>query len=133
MARVQARRRRVLVVDDDPATVDWLKMVIEQAPVEPAFEVRSAGLGRTGEAVFDEWLPEIVLLDLLLPDGDGLDLLKRMKARAPGTEVCVDPNPERECASLPATGDLPHSSASRAAARLPAPGICPFLVSISGK
>ncbi len=89
MARVQARRRRVLVVDDDPATVDWLKMVIEQAPVEPAFEVRSAGLGRTGDALFDEWHPEIVLLDLLLPDGDGLDVLKGMKDRAPGTEVIV--------------------------------------------
>jgi DNA-binding NtrC family response regulator len=89
MARVQARRRRVLVVDDDPATVDWLKMVIEQAPVEPAFEVRAAGLGRTGDALFDDWRPEIVLLDLLLPDGDGLDVLKGMKARAPGTEVIV--------------------------------------------
>ena len=69
MARVQPRRRRVLVVDDDPATVDWLKMVIEQATVEPPFDVRSAGLGRTGLAVFDEWRPDIVLLDLLLPDG----------------------------------------------------------------
>ena len=89
MARVQARRRRVLVVDDDPATVDWLKMVIEQAPVEPAFEVRAVGLGRTGDALFDEWHPDIVLLDLLLPDGDGLDLLKGMKERAPGIEVIV--------------------------------------------
>ena len=89
MARVQARRRRVLVVDDDPATVDWLKMVIEQAPVEPGFEVRSASLGHTADAVFDEWHPEIVLLDLLLPDGDGLDVLKRMKARGPGAEVIV--------------------------------------------
>ena len=89
MARVQARRRRVLVVDDDPATVDWLKMVIEQAPVEPAFEVRAAGLGRAGDAIFDEWQPDIVLLDLLLPDADGIMLLKGMKARAPGAEVIV--------------------------------------------
>ncbi len=89
MARVQARRRRVLVVDDDLATVDWLRMVIEQAPVEPAFDVRAAGLGRTGDAVFDQWHPEIVLLDLLLPDGDGLAVLRAMKQRAPGTEVIV--------------------------------------------
>ena len=89
MARVQPRRRRVLVVDDDPATVDWLKMVIEQAPVEPAFDVRSAALGRTGLAVFDEWRPDLVLLDLLLPDGDGMDVLKRMKEHAPEAEVIV--------------------------------------------
>ncbi len=89
MARVQLRRRRVLVVDDDPVTVDWLRMVVEQAAVEPPFEVRSASLGRVGEAIFDEWRPDIVLLDLLLPDGDGLAVLKRMKERAPGTEVIV--------------------------------------------
>ena len=39
--------------------------------------MRAASLGRTGEAIFDDWRPEIVLLDLLLPDGDGLDVLKR--------------------------------------------------------
>ena len=89
MARAQSRRRRVLVVDDDPATVDWLKMVIEQAPADPPFDVRAAGLGRTGLVLFDEWRPELVLLDLLLPDGDGLDVLKRMKERAPGCEVIV--------------------------------------------
>ena len=89
MPRVQARRRRVLIVDDDLATVDWLRMVIEQAPADPAFDVRAAGLGRTGDAVFDEWHPEIVLLDLLLPDGDGLDVLRGMKQRAPDTEVIV--------------------------------------------
>ena len=89
MARAPLRRRRVLVVDDDPVTVDWLRMVVEQAQVEPPFEVRSASLGRVGETIFDEWRPEIVLLDLLLPDGDGLSVLKRMKERAPGTEVIV--------------------------------------------
>ena len=45
MARAPLRRRRVLVVDDDPVTVDWLRMVVEQAQVEPPFEVRSASLG----------------------------------------------------------------------------------------
>ncbi|MEZ5420187.1 MAG: sigma-54 dependent transcriptional regulator [Vicinamibacterales bacterium] len=89
MARAQSRRRRVLVVDDDPATVDWLKMVIEQADVDPPFEVRAAGLGRLGLAQVDEWRPEIVLLDLLLPDGDGMDVLKRIKEGSPGTEVIV--------------------------------------------
>ncbi|MEZ5290410.1 MAG: sigma-54 dependent transcriptional regulator [Vicinamibacterales bacterium] len=89
MARAQPRHRRVLVVDDDPATVDWLKMVVEQADCDPPYDVRSAGLGRTGLALFDEWRPEIVLLDLLLPDGDGMDVLKRMKERSPGAEVIV--------------------------------------------
>src|SRR3712207_8313737 len=65
---------------------DWLKMVIEQAPAQPGYEVRSASHGARAEELFQTWRPAVVLLDLLLPDIDGVELLRRMKA--------VDPNPE---------------------------------------
>jgi DNA-binding NtrC family response regulator len=64
---------------------DWLKMVIEQAPA-PGYEVRSASHGARAEELFQAWRPAVVLLDLLLPDVDGIELLRRMKA--------VDANPE---------------------------------------
>jgi DNA-binding NtrC family response regulator len=80
------QRNRVLVVDDEPMVTDWLKMVIEQAPGEPGYEVRSASHGARAEELFQSWRPAVVLLDLLLPDTDGIDLLRKMKG--------IDPNPE---------------------------------------
>ncbi len=67
--RAQPRRRRVLVVDDEPVTVDWLKMVIEQATVEPAYRgAVGAASARARPSVFRTWRPDVVLLDLVLPD-----------------------------------------------------------------
>jgi DNA-binding NtrC family response regulator len=80
------QRKRVLVVDDEPLVTDWLKMVIEQAPAEPGYEVRSASHGVRAEELFRSWRPAVVLLDLLLPDTDGIDLLRKMKL--------IDANPE---------------------------------------
>ena len=72
------QRNRVLVVDDEPMVTDWLKIVIEQAPAQPGYEVRSASHGARAEELFESWRPAVVLLDLLLPDTDGIDLLRRL-------------------------------------------------------
>ena len=79
----------MLVIDDEPMVTDWLKMVIEQAPVAQGYEVRTASHGARGEELFTSWRPDVVLLDLLLPDTDGIDLLKKMKAIDPTPEVIV--------------------------------------------
>jgi len=83
------RKHRVLVIDDEPMVVDWLRMVIEQAPAEPGFEVRTASLGSRGEELFQTWRPDVVLLDLLLPDTDGIALLRRLKSVDAGPEIIV--------------------------------------------
>jgi DNA-binding NtrC family response regulator len=83
------RRHRVLVIDDEPPVADWLRTVLEQASTAPGFEVRTAALGGRGEDVFRSWRPDVVLLDLLLPDIDGVELLRRLKAIDPGPETIV--------------------------------------------
>jgi len=83
------QRKRVLVVDDEPMVTDWLKMVIEQSPSQPGYEVRSASHGTRALELFQTWRPEVVLLDLLLPDTDGIDLLRQMKALDPNPEIIV--------------------------------------------
>jgi DNA-binding NtrC family response regulator len=79
----------VLVIDDEPMVTEWLKMVIEQAPGPQNYEVRTASHGTRGEELFNTWHPAVVLLDLLLPDIDGIELLKRMKATDATPEVIV--------------------------------------------
>ncbi|HEX2442784.1 MAG TPA: sigma-54 dependent transcriptional regulator [Vicinamibacterales bacterium] len=79
------RRQRVLAIDDEPAMIDWLKMVLEHE----GFEVRTALVGTRAEEIFKSWKPDVVVTDLMLPDVDGVDLLRRFKQMYQETEVIV--------------------------------------------
>jgi DNA-binding NtrC family response regulator len=89
MSAKSSNRRRVLVVDDEPMVTDWLKMVIEQAERMPPYEVRSAAVGSRAVDMFKSWRPDVVLLDLVLPDIDGIALLRQLKAIDSGPEMIV--------------------------------------------
>jgi DNA-binding NtrC family response regulator len=89
MSVKSSNRRRVLVVDDEPMVTDWLKMVIEQAERTPPYEVRSAAVGSRAVDLFKTWRPDVVLLDLVLPDIDGIALLRQLKAIDAGPEMIV--------------------------------------------
>src|SRR5258708_3123640 len=82
-------RRRVLVVDDEPAITEWLKTVMETASSKTIYDVRSAETGGRAEEIYRLWRPDIVLLDLILPDIDGIALLRQMKAIDTAPEVIV--------------------------------------------
>src|SRR6476469_9129496 len=82
---VPKRRKRVLAVDDEPAMTEWLKMVIEAE----GYEVRTARIGTRGEEIFKQWRPDVVVTDLMLPDLDGVQLLRRLKEIDPSAEVVV--------------------------------------------
>src|SRR5512132_1397442 len=69
------RRKRVLAIDDEPAMTEWLKMVIEAE----GYEVRTALIGTRGEESFKQWRPDVVVTDLMLPDLDGVQLLRRLQ------------------------------------------------------
>src|SRR5262245_37226741 len=79
------RRKRVLAVDDEPSMTEWLKMVIEA----DGFEIRTALIGTRGEEIFKQWRPDVVITDLMLPDVDGLQLLRRLKEIDPSPEIIV--------------------------------------------
>src|ERR1051325_3583872 len=79
------RRRRVLAIDDEPAMTEWLKMVIEAE----GYEVRTALIGTRGEEIFKQWRPDVVVTDLMLPDVDGIQLLRRLKEIDPWPEIIV--------------------------------------------
>ncbi len=64
---------------------EWLKMVIEAE----GYEVRTALIGTRGEEIFKQWRPDVVVTDLMLPDLDGIQLLRRLKEIDPGPEIIV--------------------------------------------
>ncbi len=74
---------RVLVVDDEPTLTDLLAMALRYE----GWEVRTAAAGRDGVRAAREFLPDAVVLDVMLPDLDGLDVLHRMRAEDPRVPV----------------------------------------------
>ena len=66
---------RVAVIDDER----HLRELLELALGEDGFEVRSAGDGPAGLALVKEWRPDVIVLDVMLPQVNGLDLLPMMR------------------------------------------------------
>jgi DNA-binding NtrC family response regulator len=79
------RKRRVLAIDDEPPMTEWVRIVLERAD----YDVRTAFIGSRGEELFRAWHPDVVLTDLLLPDVDGVDIVRRFKEIDPDVEVIV--------------------------------------------
>jgi CheY-like chemotaxis protein len=69
--------RRVLVIDDDPDVLGFVKRSLEAE----GFEVRTAGSGRAGLDAATAAPPDLVLLDLSLPDADGYEVLRKLPGR----------------------------------------------------
>ncbi len=67
---------RVLVVDDEPTLADLLSMAMRYE----GWEVRSAGDGLTAVRLAREFRPDAVVLDVMLPDIDGIEVLRRLRA-----------------------------------------------------
>jgi DNA-binding NarL/FixJ family response regulator len=76
---------RVLVVEDDPAVRRSIELLVADA----GHLVITASTARGALELFEERRPELVLLDLGLPDRDGVELLRDMRARSPETPVIV--------------------------------------------
>jgi DNA-binding NtrC family response regulator len=76
---------KLLVVDDDR---DHLKLV-KEALARESLEIETADGVQAGWELFHKLRPRIVLLDLVMPDGNGMDLLDRMIAADPGVDVIL--------------------------------------------
>src|SRR5215210_4225747 len=79
------RKKRILAIDDEPAMTEWLKILLEHA----GYEVRTALIGTRGEEIFRTWHPDAVVTDMMLPDVDGIELVRRFKQLDPEAEVIV--------------------------------------------
>jgi len=78
-------KSKVMVVDDTEGIRDLLSAILEREGYETILKTSAADL----TAAFSQTQPDIILLDLVLPDGDGLELLPQIKKQWPDTEVVV--------------------------------------------
>jgi len=74
---------RIMVVDDETSLTDLLRMALRYE----GWEVRTAANGMSAVRLAKEFRPDAIVLDIMLPDIDGLEVLQRI--RATGAEMPV--------------------------------------------
>jgi two-component system, OmpR family, response regulator len=74
---------RVLVVDDEPSLAELLSSVLRYE----GWEIRTAADGKTAVRLAREFEPDAIVLDIMLPDFDGIEVLRRVRSALP--HVCV--------------------------------------------
>jgi len=77
LRRTDGHPVRVLVVDDEPTLAELVTMALRYE----GWEVRSAGNGHGAIRVARDFEPDVVVLDVMLPDLSGLDVLRRLRER----------------------------------------------------
>jgi CheY-like chemotaxis protein len=80
MANPTTLRDRILMIDDDPSILTGLEALLGDE-----WDVRTATSGRDAARLFAEFSPDVVLLDVGLPDVSGIDLLHQFKMYAETT------------------------------------------------
>ncbi|MBI1915794.1 MAG: response regulator [Planctomycetes bacterium] len=74
---LESGKRKVLLVDDDADLVDLMTKVLEE---DGRFEVRVAGNGFDAGMMVKEYRPDIIILDVMLPDINGKEVCHRVRA-----------------------------------------------------
>ena len=78
------KQNTILVVDDENGVRQSFNMVLKNN-----YNVLLAGTGQEAIDIFTKKSADMILLDILLPDSDGLDLLKKFKETDPNTEIVM--------------------------------------------
>jgi two-component system, NtrC family, response regulator AtoC len=78
-------RKRILIVDDEPSSLELLEVYLS----EKGYEIGCAVDGRECVEKLASFRPEILVLDVRLPDVNGLEILERLKARENTPHVIV--------------------------------------------
>ena len=76
---------KILLVDDDRYVVRYLKKALEQA----GYDVSATTSGKQALSLMDELKPDLLILDLNMPEPDGFDLLRMEHARFPYLRIMV--------------------------------------------
>ena len=96
----------ILVVEDVPATLEYLRFIL----ADQGYRVRTATSVKEGLQALRDGLPDLVVLDLLLPDANGLELCRQLRATPDGDDipilvVTIDESPENHAEAVRAGAD----------------------------
>jgi two-component system, OmpR family, response regulator len=83
--RMTATSSRILVVDDEPSITDAVATALRYE----GFEVREAACGRVALDAAADFRPDLIVLDVLLPDLDGIEVVARLRRDGRATAVLL--------------------------------------------
>lgn len=78
----------VLLIDDHPVVREGYRRLLEESGANISV-VAEADNGETGCDYFEEYKPDVVILDLKMPGIDGLETIRRIKAKNPAAHILV--------------------------------------------
>ena len=70
------KNKKLLLVDDEPELLSMVEGILEK---EGYRNIRRAGNVKEALKIFQEWQPEMAVLDVMLPDGDGFGLFEKIR------------------------------------------------------
>ena len=77
--------KRILCIEDEPEMIDLIRLILGRK----GFDVHGAPGGVEGIKMVREMKPDLVLLDLMMPDMDGWEVYQQMKAEPTTREIPV--------------------------------------------
>lgn len=77
--------KKILIVDDETGIVEEIKSFL----AEEGYTVRAADSAKQGMELLEEFKPDVVFIDVKLPDASGVEVLKAAKERSPETKTVM--------------------------------------------
>ena len=101
----QENKKRVLVVDDQPRVLKFIEIDLKLR----GFEVFCAGSGEQALAVISSAKPDIILLDMVMPEKDGFEVLRELRTYSRIPVIAFSASPGNQDPALAAgASDFMH-------------------------
>ncbi|MCW8356652.1 response regulator, partial [Marinomonas pontica] len=83
-SKMQLQDKRVLIVDDVPRNIDLLKDILSER-----YQVQIAKSGKVALDIIERTMPDIILLDIMMPDMNGFEVCEKVKANPKTADIPV--------------------------------------------